>query len=216
MPEESDETSPSETMNTEHTSTEESDASPVSSESASSSETPVDGDPQRPLTPERVADVALGLGAVAFEALDRAARGLDATVRRVVEDAPAVIADLEEKGRPVREKIAEALRGRPTVTDAFTSAGDASSGTAGAGTDEISTLEQRVRELEQQVGERPAEPSPFSMLEIDAPVADASVEAEAAVSASAPEIDPEPSVDASEAAEGDPSDAPKAPEDGVG
>jgi hypothetical protein len=127
-----------------------------------------EGLPKKPMTAERAADVALGVGVVAVETLDRVARTLDTTVRRLVEDAPAVFADLEEKGRPVREKIADALRNRPKVADAFTSTGATDSAA-----DEITALEDRVRELEQQVGGEappaPAEPSPFSMLEIDPP-----------------------------------------------
>lgn len=127
-----------------------------------------EGTPKKPLTAERAADVALGVGVVAVETLDRAARTLDATVRRLVEDAPGVLADLEVKGRPVREKIADVLRGRVTVADAT---GGANPNASAA--DEITALEDRVRELEQQVGaetvESPADPSPFSMLEIDPP-----------------------------------------------
>lgn len=219
----SDEKSASDDMNSEHTTTEE----PVESETSSEASTETtdtaeaDGDPSRPVTPERVADVALGLGATAFEALDRAARSLDATVRRVVEDAPAVIADLEEKGRPVREKIVETLRGRPTVSDVFTSTDQESAPSRGG--DDIATLEARVRELEQQVGDRPdapADPSPFSMLEIDAPPAESGgvdAVADTAPVESADVVAPADAPEAQEASmSGDTTDAPASPEDGVG
>lgn len=133
-----------------------------------------------PLTAERVTDITLGLGKAAVEALDKAARQLDDSVRQIRTDAPAFLEEMEEKGRPLREKLSENLRGL-NVPDIFTRAG----ARAGAGApnenplDDIEALENRVRELEQQVSseeappapEATAEPSPFSMLELDdAPV----------------------------------------------
>lgn len=141
---------------------------PVAESAESVEETLIEeATPKKPVSAERAADVTLGVGVVTFEALDRVARSLDATVRRLVEDSPSVFAELEEKGRPVREKIAEVLRGKAS-TD-----GAASGGSGANAVDEITALEDRVRELEQQVGSEPsappAEPSPFSMLEIDPP-----------------------------------------------
>lgn len=133
-----------------------------------------------PLTAERVTDITLGLGKAAVEALDKAARQLDDSVRQIRTDAPAFLEEMEEKGRPLREKLSENLRGL-SVPDIFARAG----AKAGAGTpnenplDDIEALENRVRELEQQVSseepaaapEPEADPSPFSMLELDdAPV----------------------------------------------
>ena len=105
--------------------------------------------------------MTLGTGALVAEKLD-------ANLRRIWDDTPGVVAELEERGRPIRTKLSDSLRGKmPTVGDAFKASGE--SGTE----DEIEVLENRVKELEQQVGE-PSAPktevggkSPFSMLELD-------------------------------------------------
>jgi hypothetical protein len=139
-----------------------------------------------PLTAERFTDITLGLGKAAVDVLDKAAQRLDDSVRQIREDAPGFLADMEERGRPIREKIGESLKGF-NITDAFNKAtrpGD-SPGADPEAMDDIEALENRVRELEQQVSTEPAtapepekaaDPSPFSMLELDdepAPVAEA-------------------------------------------
>ena len=144
-----------------------------------------------PLTAERVTDITFGLGKAAVDLLDLAARQLDDSVRQLRQDTPGFLADMEEKGRPIREKISESFKGF-SVTDVFNKATHKGNATPGTGTDDfddIEALENRVRELEQQVStepeappvtvpEKPAEVSPFSMLELDddptpAPVAEA-------------------------------------------
>lgn len=130
-----------------------------------------------PLTAERVTDITFGLGKAAVDILDQAARQLDDSVRQIRQDAPGFLADMEEKGRPIREKLSESLKSF-NITDVFnkaTGAGGDPSSDPGA-LDDIEALENRVRELEQQVSPEPtpatepqksAEPSPFSMLELD-------------------------------------------------
>lgn len=97
------------------------------------------------VTIERVADTALG-------ALVSAAEALEAAVKLVRENGPAVAEAFERKGRPVRERIIEALRGTPffapTSPEPTDSSGVAATGSAAT---EISALERRVRELEQQI-----------------------------------------------------------------
>lgn len=115
------------------------------------------------ITPERVADVALGMGATAFDWLEKAAKGVDDAVRRIVDDAPTVIVELEERGRPVREKIGEWLPGRHGGAEG---SADAEAAARGA-EDDIALLEARVRELEQQV---PA-PAPIEVPDIGDPAA---------------------------------------------
>ena len=129
-----------------------------------------------PLTAERVTDITLGLGKAAVDALDKAARQLDDSVRQIRQDAPSFFSEMEEKGRPVREKLTEGIKGF-SITDVFnkvTHPGETPSPDPDA-LDDIEALENRVRELEQQVStdptpEAPAapeKPSPFSMLELD-------------------------------------------------
>lgn len=129
-----------------------------------------------PLTAERVTDITLGLGKAAVDALDKAARQLDDSVRQIRQDAPGFFTEMEEKGRPVREKLTESLKGF-SITDAFNKAkhsGDTPPSDPNA-FDDIEALENRVRELEQQVSTDPVaeaaapveKPSPFSMLELD-------------------------------------------------
>ena len=154
-----------------------------------------------PLTAERVTDITFGLGKAAVDLLDQAARQLDDSVRQIRQDTPGFLADMEEKGRPIRERLSESFKGF-NVTDVFNKAthkGDAAPGTGTSDFDDIEALENRVRELEQQVSpeptetsapttvtelEKPAEVSPFSMLELDdepasAPVAEEKPVAEA-------------------------------------
>ncbi|MGC4046503.1 MAG: hypothetical protein QM758_22145 [Armatimonas sp.] len=110
---------------------------------------------------ERIFDVGFGAGAIAFEKLD-------ANLRRLWDDAPGLMDELEQKGRPIREKLTDAIKGKlPTP------ATETGSGTATSGEDEITTLENRVKELEQQVGDENGvggevkEPSRADMLELD-------------------------------------------------
>ena len=124
---------------------------------------------------ERFFDVTLGTGALVAEKLD-------ANLRRIWDDTPGVVAELEERGRPIRQQLSDALKGKlPTTADAFKAGG------ATEPEDEIEALENRVKELEQQVGEPAAEKtdvdkSPYSMLELDetAPKPRKSKKAEAA------------------------------------
>jgi hypothetical protein len=105
---------------------------------------------------ERFFDVSFGAGAVAFEKLDT-------NLRRFWDDAPGVLDELETKGRPIREKLTDSIKGKMPAT----ATGDA---TTASGEDEITTLENRVKELEQQVGTDPIEskePSRADMLELD-------------------------------------------------
>lgn len=129
-----------------------------------------------PLTAERVTDITLGLGKAAVEVLDKAARQLDDSVRQIRTDAPGFLTEMEEKGRPLREKLSEGLRGF-SITDVFTRTGE-KTGEPDNTLDDIEALENRVRELEQQVSSDPltdqpvqpaeaVEASPFSMLELD-------------------------------------------------
>jgi hypothetical protein len=132
-----------------------------------------------PLSVERVTDITFGLGKAAVDILDQAARQLDDSVRQIRQDTPGFLAEMEEKGRPVREKLSESLKGF-SITDAFNKVTRPSDGPAAgdpAAFDDIEALENRVRELEQQVSTEPTvatpdpekatEPSPFSMLELD-------------------------------------------------
>ncbi|WP_395095132.1 hypothetical protein [Armatimonas sp.] len=156
-----------------------------------------------PLTAERVTDITLGLGKAAVDALDKAARQLDDSVRQIRQDAPGFFTEMEEKGRPVREKLTESLKGF-SITDAFNKAkhsGDTPPSDPNA-FDDIEALENRVRELEQQVSTDPVaeaaapveKPSPFSMLELDdEPPAQANSKADVVVEAAAKaEVAPTP------------------------
>lgn len=131
-----------------------------------------------PLTAERVTDITLGLGKAAVDVLDQAMRQLDDTVRQIRQDAPGFLEEMEEKGRPVREKLTESLKGF-NITDVFNKATGTPSSPASDPNafDDIEALENRVRELEQQVSSEPsatptsepapASTSPFAMLELD-------------------------------------------------
>lgn len=160
-----------------------------------------------PLTAERVTDIAFGLGKAAVDVIDQAARQLDDTVRQIRQDAPGFLNEMEEKGRPVREKLTESIKGF-NITDVFnkvTKPGDSPASDPTA-FDDIEALENRVRELEQQVSSDPiadtpeATPapvtekaSPFSMLELDdeppAPVATAEPEAAPAPTEEVPPVE---------------------------
>jgi hypothetical protein len=134
-----------------------------------------------PLTAERVTDIAFGLGKAAVDVIDQAARQLDDTVRQIRQDAPGFLNEMEEKGRPVREKLTDSIKGF-NITDVFnkvTKPGDSPASDPTA-FDDIEALENRVRELEQQVSSDPIadtpettpapvteKASPFSMLELD-------------------------------------------------
>ena len=105
-----------------------------------------------PFTAERVLDVVLGAAALAADEVVR-------TARQLRDDAPAITAAWEEKGRPLREQLYQKISGaadrssapteaKPPADDATKTTGVASMGSAD---DEISVLERRVRELEEQV-----------------------------------------------------------------
>jgi hypothetical protein len=131
---------------------------------------------------ERILDTFFGFGVMNAEVIEYAATRLG----EVVTDLPAYIATLEEKGRPVREKLFGSLNfDFPTSTDVFEMADETDEPTgsddvkeddgatppadstpkpsepakpaeapkapAKPAEDEISALERRVRELEQQV-----------------------------------------------------------------
>ncbi len=106
---------------------------------------------------ERFFDVTFGAGAIAAEKIDT-------NLRRLWDDAPGLIDELEQKGRPIREKLTDGLKGKLPTT-----AADGTT-TTPPGEDDITTLENRVKELEQQVdgeGGESKEPSRADMLELD-------------------------------------------------
>ena len=150
-----------------------------------------------PLTAERVTDITFGLGKAAVDILDQAARQLDDSVRQIRQDTPGFLAEMEEKGRPIREKLSESLKSF-NITDVFNKATSSGDGPSADPLDDIEVLENRVRELEQQVSpesapatepEKATEPSPFSMLELDDEPATAPV---AAAPEAAPVAKPKP------------------------
>ena len=120
---------------------------------------PVDNEPKsNPAGPSingtaaRITDIALGIGAAAVESLDNAARSLDHAVRNAVENAPGILDDLEEKGKPVRERLAALIANTPLP-------GQRPGGQAqpqARAQDDIAHLEARVRELESQQANVPA------------------------------------------------------------
>lgn len=175
----------------------ESDNGPVESDQTKEPG-PDDG---RRISPERVADVALGMGATAFDWLEMAAKGVDDAVRRIVDDAPSVIGELEERGRPVREKIGEWLPGRSGGSDGPANAEAVARGAE----DDIALLEARVRELEQQVPTPPR----LDVSDIQEP---ASSETSATRSTSSDPSDPAPTLSGESVSTG-PDDLPDSPPD---
>lgn len=111
---------------------------------------PDDGDVQpggqRLPSAERLADVTLGAGVVAIEKLEQVAGELDNRIRHAIADAPQFVDSLEEKGRPIRDRILGLIRQRPTVADVFSAAAR----TEKPSDDKMSALEQRVIELERE------------------------------------------------------------------
>lgn len=103
-------------------------------------------------TAARITDIALGIGAAAVESLDNAARSLDHAVRNAVENAPGILDDLEEKGKPVRERLAALIASAPLPGQR---PGGPTQSQARA-QDDIAHLEARVRELESQQTNVPA------------------------------------------------------------
>ena len=67
----------------------------------------------RPPSVERIADVTLGAGVAAIEKLEQVAGDLDNRIRHVIADAPQFVETLEEKGRPIRDRILGVIRQRP-------------------------------------------------------------------------------------------------------
>ena len=162
-----------------------------------------------PLTAERVTDITLGLGKAAVEVLDKAARQLDDSVRQIRTDAPAFLSEMEEKGRPLREKLSDSLRGF-SITDVFTRTGEKPAGEPESDLDDIEALENRVRELEQQVGgDVPMATVPVATVPVaTVPVAEATAEASPF---SMLELDDDPVIAASEEKAAEPTPAPKKP-----
>jgi hypothetical protein len=111
---------------------------------------PDDGDVQpsgqRLPSAERLADVTLGAGVAAIEKLEQVAGELDNRIRHAIADAPQFVDSLEEKGRPIRDRILDLIRQRPTVADVFSAAAR----TEKPSDDKMSALEQRVIELERE------------------------------------------------------------------
>ena len=111
---------------------------------------PDNGDVQpsglRPPSAERIADVTLGAGVAAIEKLEQVAGELDNRIRHALADAPQFVDSLEEKGRPIRDRILGVLRQRPTVADVFSAAAR----TETPSDDKMTALEQRVLELERE------------------------------------------------------------------
>jgi len=95
---------------------------------------------------ERIADVTLGAGVAAIEKLEQVAGELDNRIRHALADAPQFVDSLEEKGRPIRDRILGVLRQRPTVADVFSAAAR----TETPSDDKMTALEQRVLELERE------------------------------------------------------------------
>ena len=95
---------------------------------------------------ERIADVTLGAGVAAIEKLEQIAGELDNRIRHALADAPQFVDTLEEKGRPIRDRILGVLRQRPTVADVFSAAAR----TEKPSDDKMTALEQRVLELERE------------------------------------------------------------------
>lgn len=95
---------------------------------------------------ERIADVALGAGVAAIEKIEQVAGQLDDRIRHALADAPQFVDTLEEKGRPIRDRIVNVLRQRPTVADVFSAAAR----TEAPSDDKMTALEQRVLELERE------------------------------------------------------------------
>ncbi len=131
------------------------------------------------LTSEKVLDIALGVAVIAGEALDKAAQRLSERAKELHEQSPTFWETAEERGRPVREKLVSTLKGTSTTTAEGTEASSSgladslrtlgrdigisvSGGNASrlSAEDEIRSLEDRVRELEQVVvsGKTGAEP----------------------------------------------------------
>lgn len=100
----------------------------------------------RPPSAERIADVTLGAGVAAIEQLEKVAVELDGRLRHALADAPQFVDSLEEKGRPIRDRIMGIIRQRPTVADVFSAAAR----TETPSDDKMSALEQRVMELERE------------------------------------------------------------------
>ena len=95
---------------------------------------------------ERIADVTLGAGVAAIQKLEQVAGDLDNRIRHALADAPQFVDTLEEKGRPIRDRILGVLRQRPTVADVFSAAAR----TEKPSDDKMTALEQRVLELERE------------------------------------------------------------------
>jgi hypothetical protein len=83
---------------------------------------------------EKALDITLGLASLGVEAVGLA-------TQYVTDKAPEWVANLEERGKPLRERFLGGSRSSPA------------SETEVSGEEEINALEDRIRELEQQVGQ---------------------------------------------------------------
>jgi hypothetical protein len=163
------------------------------------------------LTGEKVLDIAFGVALIAGEALDKAAQRFSERAKELQEQSPTFWDTAEERGRPIREKLVSTLKGTTVTTAGETEAsgtgladslrtlgrdigvsvgGNASRQSA---EDEIRSLEDRVRELEQVVvsGKTGAEPEIHQNLDLpelsEAPETHEIVKTEAPLSENDPE-----------------------------
>jgi hypothetical protein len=200
------------------------DASPAAGEAAPvTTAAPGTGTGTSGITGEKVLDIAFGVAVIAGEALDKAAQRLSERAKEMQEQAPGFWDTAEERGRPVREKLVSTLRGTTATTattaegaapapatggnglaDSLRSLGKDIGITVGGGNarlsaeDEIRSLEDRVRELEQvvvsgktgiepEVPEAPEAPEAPEVLEAsEIPETPVSTEASAPVQTEAP------------------------------
>ena len=164
--------------------------------------------PDAPLTADRALDIAFGAALLLTDAVIAGAKKLGEQTEFIQNNSPAVLAALEEKGKPVREATMTKLReavGFTFTTDTTDINGDdvetsedsdlpetsaeadvsqelprsdmAANGIVPAGGGsaeaEISALERRVRELEQEVSKPLMLDTPTAAPVEDAPVASA-------------------------------------------
>jgi|GEM_PF-888740 Acetyltransferases len=125
------------------------------------------------VTSDRLVDFAFGVALSAAEVLEKVVKGAVETAKQAQEKAPSFFGEMQEKGRPVREKLVRDLRGdslKATVQNVADKAADVV--TVGksnfqSAEEEIRALEERVKSLEQEVVARqtveaPAPEAPVS------------------------------------------------------
>lgn len=122
---------------------------------------------EQALTGDKVLDIAFGVAVLAAEAAGKLAKQFSERLQDLQDQAPTIADNLQEKGRPVREKFVGKLREQTIATTDVTPAGDGeqdsktsavpapANGKPPSAEDEISALERRVRELEQEVAVSP-------------------------------------------------------------